>query len=78
MLSIQEEVLGLNHEDTLRTKSNYGAALIQLNRYKEAERIFEEVMKAQEDELGPNHEDTLKTKCNYAVALLSLHRSLEA
>ena len=68
-METREEVLGPNHPDTLKTKTNYAITLKNLNRYKEAEKLELEVMKAQEEVLGPNHPDTLKTKTNYASTL---------
>ena len=78
VIKTQEEVLGPNHPDTLKTKGSYAITLKNLNRYKEAEKLELEVMKAQEEVLGPNHPDTLWTKNNYAVTLKNLNRYKEA
>ena len=63
----QTAQLGPAHADTLRTKGNLAALLMEMGEQVEARRLNEEVLAGQTVQLGPAHPDTLATKGNLAA-----------
>jgi hypothetical protein len=61
------------HPRTLTTLHNLALALEAREKYGEAERIFEDVLRLQTniDDIGPDHPSTLATKHNLAVLLMA-------
>lgn len=49
-----------------------------MGRYKEAQKLYLEVLREREEVLGGHHKDTLQTKQNYAVTLEHLKLCKEA
>ena len=74
----REQLQGLNHAETLKSKANYAAILKNLWRYDETLEIERDIIKRSEEVLGDKHPDTLSFKCNYAITLKSLKRKKEA
>jgi tetratricopeptide (TPR) repeat protein len=60
-LSGQENQIGQNHIDTLRTVNNLGRVLGDKGKYEAAEAFCRRALEGREKTLGPNHGDTLKS-----------------
>jgi len=70
VLSVQEQELGPQHPETLKTKHGHVVTLMQHGSLAEAEQIGREVLEERERSLGPVHEETLRSKHCLGVILL--------
>jgi len=68
-LETQQRVLGTEHPDTLRTRSNLGLVLDGQGHYAEAEKLDRETLDIRRRVLGPEHPDTLNSTRNLAEVL---------
>ena len=55
VMEIREEMLGVQHPDTLTSVSNLGLVLQRQGKYEEAEAMHRRALKAREKVLGPEH-----------------------
>jgi hypothetical protein len=77
VLEGREEWLGLDHPNTIRSRSNLGAILTALNQPKEACQLLEGALKASKQVQGADHPSTLEAMQNLAAALFGLEEYLE-
>lgn len=75
---LAERHLGLDHPDTLTSRSNLAACLESLGRAEEAEPMLRATLADRERVLGPDHPDTLNSRNNLAQCLEHLGRAEEA
>ena len=68
-LSIEEQVLGAEHPDTLRSLNNLAGLLRSQGRYDAAEPLYRRALEARERALGAEHPDALKSVNNLAGLL---------
>jgi hypothetical protein len=66
LLADQEQSLGADHPDVLRTRANVAEWTGRVGNGWEALRLFSELMPDQERVLGRDHPDTLRTRGNLA------------
>ena len=66
---LQSSELGPNHENTLLSKNNLGAALLNQGQLDEAEPILRETLHERISTLGDDHEATLTTANNLSMLL---------
>jgi Flp pilus assembly protein TadD len=71
-------VLGPDHPDTLRNRSNLGYAYFVAGRLAEALPLLERTLTDRERVLGPDHPDTLTSRNNLAYAYEATGRLDEA
>ena len=69
LIGLEEKVLGPEHPDTLRTRSNLVVALGNQHKDAEAEKEFRDLITLETKVLGPEHPDTLRARSNLAYAL---------
>jgi hypothetical protein len=62
VLKLQENVLGPEHPDTLRTRDDLAGALEGQSKHRDAESEYRAVLKLKEKVLGPDHPDTKKIR----------------
>merc|ERR1712146_430301 len=62
VLAVKERVLGVEHPDTLTTKSNLAAALAKAGNFDDAIKILEGVIPIQEKALGSEHPNTIASR----------------
>ncbi|KAL9041630.1 MAG: hypothetical protein Q9214_004041, partial [Letrouitia sp. 1 TL-2023] len=65
-LTGNEEQLGPDHPDTLRTVQNLANVYSDKGRYDDAEELYKRALAGREEQLGPDHPDTLGTVQNLA------------
>jgi Flp pilus assembly protein TadD len=75
---LREKVLGPQHPDTLKTRSNLAIVLEVQGKYAEAEAEDRAVIKLREKVLGPEHPDTLASRNNLAEVLDQQGKHAEA
>ena len=75
---MREKLLGPNHRDTLNVKHSHALTLQKRKRYKEADKLEEEVIERSKRIFWPNHKDTLESKFNNAYTLSKLGKIKEA
>ncbi|KAL9629480.1 MAG: hypothetical protein Q9164_006864 [Protoblastenia rupestris] len=75
---LRDETLGKEHPDTLRTLNNLALVLTDRGNYKEAERIYRQVLALRNETLGQEHPDTLGSMNNLASVLTSQCKNQEA
>jgi tetratricopeptide (TPR) repeat protein len=68
-LLLREEVLGLEHPDTLTSMNNLAQALDRQGKYEEAEAMNRQTLARKEKVLGREHPDTLMSMNNLATVL---------
>jgi tetratricopeptide (TPR) repeat protein len=66
---LKEKILGQEHPDTLQTMNNLANALHHQDKYKEAEKLYQQTLELREKILGHEHPDTLKTMNCLALVL---------
>jgi tetratricopeptide (TPR) repeat protein len=76
--AVREGALGLEHPDTLTSRSNLAAALRDTGRVSEAIALDEVTLKLRATKLGPDHIDTLKSGNNLALKYVDAGRLKEA
>jgi tetratricopeptide (TPR) repeat protein len=74
----REAALGLDHPDTLTSRSNLAAALRDAGRVSDAIALDEATLKLRTAKLGPDHVDTLKSRNNLALKYVDVGRLKEA
>ncbi|WP_280302526.1 FxSxx-COOH system tetratricopeptide repeat protein [Nocardia abscessus] len=74
----QESSQGLDHPDTLKTRSKLAHAYISAGRVTEAIDILQQLLTDRERILGPDHLDTLITRSSLAIAYVPTGRVAEA
>ncbi|KAL9616022.1 MAG: hypothetical protein Q9160_009060 [Pyrenula sp. 1 TL-2023] len=74
----REEVLGLEHPETLTSVSQLGSALERQGKYEEAEAMHRRALTGREKVLGPEHPHTLTSVSNLGSALKSQGKYKEA
>jgi len=77
---VKEEAraLGLEHAETLRTRTDLAVALVMQGKYIEAEAEDRAVLKSRERDLGSEHPDTLRTRHVLGVVLAKQGKYVEA
>jgi tetratricopeptide (TPR) repeat protein len=85
-VSVESEVFGADHRNTLLSRNDLALALRQQGRFDEAQNEYESVLALQESTLGEKHPDTLvslnnladllRAKGDYTRAKLLQHRGL--
>ena len=74
----REEVLGVEHPDTLTSVSNLGSVLERQGKYEEAEAMHQRALEGREKVLGVEHPDTLTSVSNLGSVLESQGKYEEA
>jgi tetratricopeptide (TPR) repeat protein len=77
-LAVREATLGIDHPDTLTSRSNLAAACRDAGRTSEAIALDETTLRLRTTTLGPDHVDTLKTRNNLALKYVDAGRLKEA
>src|SRR4029453_10444334 len=77
-LTLQRQLLGPEHPETLGTMNNLGLVLYALGRSEDARQIHDEALQLQRRILGPEHPDTIASMHNLANALRALRRLEES
>jgi hypothetical protein len=77
-LVARERLLGPDHPDTLRSRSDLAAAYREAGRTADAAPLVEQVLAARERIAGPDHPSTLAARNNLAVAYRAAGRAAEA
>ena len=78
LLADQEQALGPDHPDTLRSRNNLANTYRAAGRTEEAITLDEQVLAARERVLGPDHPDTLRSRNNLAIDYQDADRTEEA
>jgi tetratricopeptide (TPR) repeat protein len=78
VLSVREEICGLQHPDTLKTRSLLGSLYVDLGQEAKAETLLRDVLIVQQTVLEAGHEDTLTTMSHLANSLYYQKRYAEA
>jgi tetratricopeptide (TPR) repeat protein len=80
VVEVRAHVLGSEHPDTLRSRSQLSAALGRQGKHVEAETDLRELIKREEKVIGPEHPDTLSSRHRLALtlALQGKHAAAEA
>jgi serine/threonine protein kinase/tetratricopeptide (TPR) repeat protein len=76
--AVREAALGLDHRDTLQSRSHLAVAFRQAGRTTEAIALQKETLELQEVKLGSDHPDTLESRNRLANAYYSAGRFSEA
>jgi tetratricopeptide (TPR) repeat protein/tRNA A-37 threonylcarbamoyl transferase component Bud32 len=76
--SVREAALGMDHPDTLTSRSNLAAAYRDAGRVSEAIALDEATLKLRALKLGPDHIDTLRSQNNLALKYVDAGRLTEA
>jgi serine/threonine protein kinase/tetratricopeptide (TPR) repeat protein len=76
--TVREAALGLEHPDTLTSRSNLAAVLRDAGRVSEAIALDETTLKVRTTKLGLDHVDTLKSRNNLALKYVEVGRLKEA
>jgi serine/threonine protein kinase/tetratricopeptide (TPR) repeat protein len=76
--AVREAALGLDHPDTLTSRSNLAAALRDAGRVSEAIALDEATLKVRTTKLGPDHVETLMSCNNLAIKYVDVGRLKEA
>ena len=71
-------ILGLEHPDTLLSRSNLAGAYLESGRLDKAIELLEQTLTDRSCTLGPNHPDTLTTQANLAITYRTAGRLDEA
>jgi len=74
-VALRKQVLGLDHEDTLRSQNSLAVLLAALGNREEALPLFEETLKLRKAILGPDHINTLQSMGNLAHFYWSVGKS---
>ena len=69
VVEVRTQVLGSEHPDTLRSRSQLSAALGRQGKHVEAEADLRELIKREEKVIGPEHPDTLSSRHRLALTL---------
>lgn len=77
-IKLQEEELGPEHPDTLRSRNSLADTLHALGKYTDAAAEYRDVLKLREKMLGPQHVDTLQSRNSLANTLCDLGKYAEA
>ena len=72
-----ERVLGPDHPDTLKSRSNLANDYQEAGRVDEAIALNEQTLADRKRVLGPDHPDTLKSRSNLASAYRAAGRAAE-
>jgi tetratricopeptide (TPR) repeat protein/tRNA A-37 threonylcarbamoyl transferase component Bud32 len=75
---VRETALGMDHPDTLTSRSNLAAAYRDAGRLPEAIALDEATLELRAAKLGPEHIDTLKSRHNLALKYVDVGRLSEA
>jgi len=78
LMKLSREVRGNTHPETLRAINNYVNALIDRERFSEAEPLCKELLELRRAVQGPYHRDTLIALNTHANLLVGLGRETEA
>jgi tetratricopeptide (TPR) repeat protein/tRNA A-37 threonylcarbamoyl transferase component Bud32 len=76
--AVREAALGLDHPDTLTSRSNLAAVLRDTGRVPEAIALDEATLRLRTAKLGPDHVDTLKSRNNLALKYVDVGKLKEA
>ena len=68
-LAEQEQALGMDHEETLRTEATIGIHLRRQGRLKDAEVLYRRALEGRERNLGRDHPDTFVVVNDLGVLL---------
>ena len=63
------DMLGEEHEETLRAANNYANSLVDLERFEEAKALLRRTIPVTRRVLGDSSRTTLAQRCNYAESL---------
>ena len=75
---VREAALGMDHPDTLTSRSNLAAAYRDAGRVAEAIALDEATLKLRAAKLGPDHIDTLRSQNNLALKYVDVGKLTEA
>ncbi|KAJ7789637.1 hypothetical protein B0H14DRAFT_2626995 [Mycena olivaceomarginata] len=78
VLETQEQLLGVDHPDTLQAMAHLAGTYRELGRYKEAEPLEGTVLEKRKQLFGADHPDTLRAMANLAATYGKLGRYKEA
>lgn len=78
VMETRKRILGLDHEQTLRSMSKLASNFIYQVKWKQAEGISGEIVLIRERTLGPDHLSTLKSMAEKATAVAQQSRLVEA
>lgn len=77
-IALREQILGSNHNDTLKALNHLGILYDQRGRFAEAVELYRRVLDVRRRTLGPDHDDTLATANNLGLTLMDLKNYAEA